>query len=84
MALALRAAPKQRLELALERRHRPLHAPPVIVCLELIPGLEQPPGDIEALLAELLLGGQALSEWAVKSRIRCDQQSWRFLGSKPR
>jgi hypothetical protein len=63
--------PRQRLELAPERRHRALQPPPVAVQLELLPGAEQAPGDVEAPLAEFLLRGQPLGVGGeVSDRVR--------------
>src|SRR5438034_8859018 len=72
---------EQRSEFYFELPDPLVQAGAVAVLAVVVPGFEQPPGDLEAGLAELFCAASP-SLWAVKSLIRCDQQSWRCSGSR--
>jgi hypothetical protein len=82
-ASALRAGGlEQRSELGLYRRELGLKLVAVVVLVLVGPPRgEHLAGERHALLAEGLLFRQAVGV-AAKSRCRCDQQTWRWLGSR--
>jgi hypothetical protein len=77
-ALACRQL-EQRSEFVLERADLFDQAGAVAVLSVLVPGGERSGCDLQAGLAELFLGGESWL-WALKSRTRCAQQSWRCSG----
>jgi hypothetical protein len=82
VAFACQAPFEQRPHLAFDRFDPLLEGGAVAVLLELLPGLENVPGGLEAVQAERFLGSQAEVGVEVKSRRRCDQHTCRLAGSR--